>query len=296
LPKPLLNPGWREVLDTLCGATVLQENAEERDAETRVNAVKSLATVCETLGVEKTGYESRAEGQPRGEKAAGESSARTDNRRTSNGGGEALTPGKNDTQSEDSKLPASVVSGQVMEHLLAALDDYATDNRGDVGSWVREAAMESIEKVTYLLCHVAEDEHSHVAVEAKLDDVGPSGRGSNGEIADGSENTASSSGINGVSAHCEIVFTPDLAARVVGGLAKQAAEKIDRVRNVAGSILQRLLSQGDPPIAAIPHGAFLRQIIPGDAVINWAVSSGFECFCSFQAPFFQAPFQVDRAA
>lgn len=277
MPKPLLNPAWREVLDTLCGATVLQENAEERNAETRVNAVKSLATVCETLGVEKTGYESRAEGQDCLENAASESSARTENHRT---GGDALTPVKNNTQSEDSKLPASVVSGQVMEHLLAALNDYATDNRGDVGSWVREAAMEAIEKVTYLLCHVAEDGRSHVAVEAKLDDVGPSGRGSNKAIdqADGSENTASSSGINGVSAHFGNVFTPELAARVVGGLAKQAAEKIDRVRNVAGSILQRLLSQGNPPIAAIPHGAFLRKIIPGDAVINWAVSSGCEPF------------------
>lgn len=33
--------------------------------------------------------------------------------------------------------------------LLAAMEDYATDERGDVGSWVREAAMRGLE----VLCH-----------------------------------------------------------------------------------------------------------------------------------------------
>lgn len=35
---------------------------------------------------------------------------------------------------------------EVFDALLAALDDYSVDNRGDVGSWVREAALKAAEK------------------------------------------------------------------------------------------------------------------------------------------------------
>ncbi|KAK1272673.1 hypothetical protein QJS04_geneDACA012360 [Acorus gramineus] len=35
---------------------------------------------------------------------------------------------------------------------VRALDDYSVDNRGDVGSWVREAAMDGLERCTYILC------------------------------------------------------------------------------------------------------------------------------------------------
>ncbi len=36
--------------------------------------------------------------------------------------------------------------------LLTSLCDYSIDNRGDVGSWVREASMTALEKLTYLFC------------------------------------------------------------------------------------------------------------------------------------------------
>ena len=40
-----------------------------------------------------------------------------------------------------------------MMSLYKALDDYSVDNRGDVGSWVREAAMYGLEKCTYIFCN-----------------------------------------------------------------------------------------------------------------------------------------------
>nr|XP_020641570.1 tubulin-specific chaperone D [Pogona vitticeps]XP_020641571.1 tubulin-specific chaperone D [Pogona vitticeps]XP_020641572.1 tubulin-specific chaperone D [Pogona vitticeps] len=41
--------------------------------------------------------------------------------------------------------------GQIYSILLDGLNDYTTDSRGDVGAWVREAAMTSLMKITLLL-------------------------------------------------------------------------------------------------------------------------------------------------
>ena len=40
---------------------------------------------------------------------------------------------------------------QVIAALIECLNDYCTSNQGDVGSWVREAAMLAIEKFVRLL-------------------------------------------------------------------------------------------------------------------------------------------------
>jgi hypothetical protein len=44
--------------------------------------------------------------------------------------------------------------GEVFAALLAALDDYSVDNRGDVGSWVREAALNALERWTLRMTSV----------------------------------------------------------------------------------------------------------------------------------------------
>jgi hypothetical protein len=43
---------------------------------------------------------------------------------------------------------------EVFAALLAALDDYSVDNRGDVGSWVREAALNALERWTLRMASV----------------------------------------------------------------------------------------------------------------------------------------------
>ncbi|KAK7939149.1 hypothetical protein WMY93_002475 [Mugilogobius chulae] len=53
--------------------------------------------------------------------------------------------------SPDSVLCSENVS-EVYEVLLNSLNDYTTDSRGDVGAWVREAAMTSLMDVTLLVC------------------------------------------------------------------------------------------------------------------------------------------------
>lgn len=50
-----------------------------------------------------------------------------------------------------SSAPISLVTGTVVPCLLAATEDYTTDNRGDVGSWVRNMAMGTLTKLLLLL-------------------------------------------------------------------------------------------------------------------------------------------------
>jgi hypothetical protein len=98
-------PAWRLALDALTAATVPEEDAEARDAEARVCAVRGMAGVLAKL--------------------VGELLA---------GGGEASGAG----------TAVAAVAGEVIDTLLECMEDYCTDNRGDVGSWVREAAMEAL--------------------------------------------------------------------------------------------------------------------------------------------------------
>ncbi|EFJ25897.1 hypothetical protein SELMODRAFT_413196 [Selaginella moellendorffii] len=119
----------------------------------------------------------------------------------------------------------ATLGGQVSDCLFKALDDYAIDNRGDVGSWIREAAMEALETCTVLLC--------------KLSDT-------------------------------QSLVDERFAVRVFGGLIKQAAEKIDRIREAAGKTLQRMLHKQEFTIPCLPHRCELQQIFPSDESLLWA--------------------------
>jgi hypothetical protein len=93
------SPAWVIVFNALVNATRPEENEEQRDAETRVNAILSLAEVAVSI--------------------------------------------LENTSSSDGVVTRRI-SSQVVDAALACMRDYSTDNRGDVGSWVREAAMRVI--------------------------------------------------------------------------------------------------------------------------------------------------------
>ncbi|BBN05956.1 tubulin-specific chaperone D [Marchantia polymorpha subsp. ruderalis] len=203
LPYYLLEPVWKDAVDVLCAAIRLKGNPADDDAETRVNAVRGLTSVSETLCYAEIKH--------------------------------VWKPSDNCT------TPLRVVRDQVMKVLFHALDDYAIDNRGDVGSWVREAAMEGIERCTYLLCGIRDPS---IQTSAHMN---------------GSENLSN-----------DVILSEAMGLQVVGGLAKQAVEKIDRVRDVAGRTLQRLLFNSEIPTACIPHKEELREIFSNDFTLNWA--------------------------
>lgn len=133
-----------------------------RDAETRVNAVRALSAVVSALGIAP----------------------------------DTPTP----TPTSTTTLPSEVVAAVVLPALLSALDDYSADNRGDVGSWVREAGLKALADVALALQSAAPG-----------------------------------------------AFTAALRSRVAGAAVKQAAEKIDRMRDAAARALGRMLHPLHPP-------------------------------------------------
>ncbi|XP_053425237.1 tubulin-specific chaperone D [Nycticebus coucang] len=129
LPGFLLKGRLQQVLEGL--AAVTRASPEDLSfAESRRDAVKAIARICQTVGVKA--------GAP------------------------------------DEAVCKEHV-GQLYGTLLGCVDDYTTDSRGDVGAWVREAAMTSLMDLTLLLgrsqpelieAHICEQVMCHVAQQA----------------------------------------------------------------------------------------------------------------------------------
>ncbi|KAI4356773.1 hypothetical protein L6164_000767 [Bauhinia variegata] len=203
LPYGFLASRWRDVILKLCGCCTVEENPEDRDAEARVNAVKGLISVCETL---------------------------TDKREDS------ATP-----LIDDDLSLFLLIKNEVMMTLLKALDDYSVDNRGDVGSWVREAALDGLERCTYMLC------------KRDLVFLTETQQSSN-EILKNNQDFP--------------LFDEKLCTSLVGGICKQAVEKMDKLREAAANVLHRILYN---QAVYIPFREKLEEIVPKEAERKWAV-------------------------
>lgn len=91
----------------------------------------------------------------------------------------------------------------VIETLFKAMNDYAVDRRGDVGSWVRDQAMQALTRLVALVLEPTMiEEHKHARKALAIDE------------------------------------NPAFLERYVGALLQQLMEKIDAVREVAGRQLQ----------------------------------------------------------
>ena len=191
-----------------------QDKPEDRDAEARVNAVKGLISVCETL--------TQVSEHP-------------------------------DTHSKEDDLSLFLlIKNEVMMSLFKALDDYSVDNRGDVGSWVREAAMYGLEKCTYILC-----KRDSMGFQGKSQEVDSVLKMPNRDV----ENNQS-----------QLLVDANLATSLVGGFVKQAVEKMDKLREVAAKVLQRILHNKMFFIPFIPHREKLEEIVANEVDLKWGVS------------------------
>ncbi|KAI3800449.1 hypothetical protein L1987_28540 [Smallanthus sonchifolius] len=199
LPFEFLASRWKMVIQKLCKSCAIEDNPEDRDAEARVNAVKGLVSVCETL---------------------------------------TSTTDYSGLQPHDYTSLFITIKTEVMQSLFNALEDYSVDNRGDVGSWVRTAAMNGLEKCTYIL--------------SKRDKL--------------------------VGNESLLLFDANIATNLVGGLVKQAVEKMDRLREVAAKILQRILYSETVFVPEIPYREKLEKIVLKDDELKWGVPSSFPRF------------------
>jgi tubulin-specific chaperone D len=121
LPAKALAPAWAAVVDACQCASAPEADIAQQDAETRVNAVRALGACVATCGVDCTSSQTT-----QGDDAID----RLDEEALARGG-----------------VPVSAVRSKVVPALLDALKDYCMDSRGDVGSWVREAAMDCLPHV-----------------------------------------------------------------------------------------------------------------------------------------------------
>ncbi|XP_023000016.1 tubulin-folding cofactor D isoform X1 [Cucurbita maxima] len=210
LPYEFLANRWKDVLLKLCCSCAIEDNPDDRDAEARVNAVRGLVSVCETL-------------------VQGREFSNVD------------------------ELPLLyLIKDEVMASLFKALDDYSVDNRGDVGSWVREAAMIGLEKCTYILC--ARDSNGFTK---KLNSVGSEQESLHCEMSEKDQTNS--------------FFDSAMATSLVGGICKQAVEKLDKLREAAAMVLLRILYSKVILVPHIPFRDTLEEIIPDDPNMKWAV-------------------------
>ncbi|WVZ59552.1 hypothetical protein U9M48_009677 [Paspalum notatum var. saurae] len=209
LPYKFLISKWMPVMSKLCSSCSIEDKPDDPDAEARVNSVRGLISVCETLTASF------------------------------------------DQSSNSRDSVYAYIKDNVMQTLFRALDDYAVDNRGDVGSWVREAAMDALERCTFILC-----KRDNVALKTAPTSANESGQG------DMEVNASSTT---------HRLFDSGIAQDLVSGIAKQAVEKIDKMREIAIKTLQRILYHQEHLIPYIPHRELLEEVIPNSTDLKWAV-------------------------
>ena len=152
-----------DVIDALSTACRQERQPARRDAETRRNAAMALADVVSAVGIGSrvrvelcvdpaTGVASRAAGSPgtffRCQLAlllypplVSRAVARAEGSPTPS----PQPPRRTLCEMLPGLTPPQL--SRILGALISCTHDYATDNRGDVGSWVRKAALESLEAV-----------------------------------------------------------------------------------------------------------------------------------------------------
>lgn len=228
LPAKLLAPSCQvldSVLECLCNASKKEGLVGgEGDAETRRNAIISLVQVCTTVGIKD---------MPSTETAS---------------------PIYRLTRKQTAK---------VFYSLLAAMEDYNTDRRGDVGSWSRIAAMDGLESLTTL------------AIKASTTFPHSSGQrfatnlGHHKEVIaptfqkrlDFLHTDVSTDIRDSLSQEKVVFFDEHLCSQVLSSMLKQLGEKLDVVRCKAGECLERLLTNDCPRLPFVPYRHMLVQAL-----------------------------------
>ncbi|KAJ8793103.1 hypothetical protein J1605_003780 [Eschrichtius robustus] len=224
LPAFVLKGRLRQVLAGLRAVTHISPK-DVSFAESRRDALKAIARICQTVGVQ-------AEGTP------------------------------------DEVVCREDVA-QVYCTLLGCLSDYTTDSRGDVGAWVREAAMTSLMDLTLLLARDQPELIEAPVVQACCRTASFLAQ----------DPCAERLLLLGTGHPVPRWFPGHRAAsgcqRIMCCLAQQASEKIDRFRAHAARVFLALLHWDGPAIPHVPHREELERLFPRSAVasVNWGAPS-----------------------
>ncbi|KAI8474637.1 MAG: armadillo-type protein [Monoraphidium minutum] len=207
------------VLRALCAAAAPEAlPLDQRDVEARVTAVEALGRLTAELCGGSGG-----------------------------GGGEGEDSGDG---GDGAEVVAELLASQVLPVLLGALRDYTTDNRGDVGSWARGAAMEAL-GVALPLALAGGGGAQGPQQQQQQQREQQQGGGQEGQAAGGAAR---------------------LAAAAVGEMLRIGVERIARLREAAALHLRALLAV--PAVrAVVPNAAAVEAALPTDAVDAAGVAS-----------------------
>jgi hypothetical protein len=106
----------------------------------------------------------------------------------------------------------------LLDALLTGLKDYTTDERGDVGSWIRIACIQGLTDIVGLLFRVF---------------------------------LLGSNSINNVAAQLQAYLPSEKFHIIVAGVLKQGMEKLNNVRQEAGLCVMKLLGMNLPDGAGL---------------------------------------------
>ena len=235
LPRKLLSPDYvtlNEVIDCLTKYSKTSSKVgDESDAELRRNCIVSLVRVCETVGIKKD-----------------------------------VVDGINHPLVHLNKAHIR----KVYYTLFEAANDYTFDRRGDVGSWCRVAAMESLERLTYIVVNASSAipkqfvEAPRLSTQIKSPDIDKMYSFLEPFVQ---ENVARSLKRqqplreSSISVDTTLYFEASICKKMISIFLKQLCEKIDSVRLKAGTILCRLLTCTKPRIPFIPHRTSLTEAL-----------------------------------
>ncbi len=239
LPAKLLAPSC-EVLDSILGCLCSAARKEslvggEGDAETRRNAITSLVNVCTIVGINKS---------------------------------EIIS-------SEEESFPIYRLqkpqTDRVFASLLASMEDYNFDRRGDVGSWSRIASiggLEALAKLTIEASYSFPHSSGQCSNHPLLNDFAPSLKKRHVFLT---KDRYASFQYPSNTKSCKTFFDEQLCCSILSALLKQLGEKLDVVRCKAGVCLERLLTNVSPRLPFVPNRNMLFLALNlHDPNTNWS--------------------------
>ena len=302
LPSAQLEAALPSAVETLIAASVMEDDPEARDPETRRNAVRALHHVSATVTLSAfdppppsapapppapaakpaakppakppagappgaaEGGAAAGGAPPAAVKSPDENAPPAVSKAPSTAGAAAPSPSPEAEAVPDVAGAARQLHGMrtalyvsAVEAMLSAMGDYQTDNRGDVGSWVREAAIGSLLPMLCLAAPPSEEATAQSRATAAARGR-PSGEkeeaAAGGDVAEACAARRAEAAEERAALEAAL---PRLCARFVELLTQQANEKIDRLREHACLTLSDTLRAKGLP--AVPDRDLLASVL-----------------------------------
>ena len=150
---------------------------------------------------------------------------------------------------------------KVYDMVILATEDYETDSRGAVGSWVRRAALNALPKVLRALRLRELPEQARSATDVEVSFQVNATTNIPEETKETTEETNKTTESSAAVAAAFPMCSPPVVEKAICALLCQLCSKIDVVREDAGKALHELLNAKSPVIPCIPMRGRLVELV-----------------------------------